>query len=287
MEQKVKSPLRAFKDYESGKWGFKNNDGEIIVSPTWWLVYYQFDEGMCAVTNDDKKIGFVDETGKVVIPCQYVWHSIFSEGLVKVQHAETRKMGYINKNGETIIPFMYEKGGDFKDGVVNVMDSNGKWGVINRKGETIIPFLYGNAIGEGTDYALVFTQNGHQVFKNRRGEIIPAEQLKNVCTFHEGLVTIIDENDHYGFANEEGKIVISPQWDYAYYFEGGFAYVRNGEERFYIDHDGNTLPIHFDSEIKMSTGKGLDFLQRMYIKSVYPVTAAIQGQINRLSSPLT
>lgn len=60
--------------------------------------------------------------------------------------------------------------------------------------------------------------------------------------------------------------------------------MRDGENRFYIDHDGNKLPISHESSINMSTGKGLDFLQQMYFKSAYPVKAATQDEINRLSS---
>lgn len=142
MEQKVKSPIEAFKDNESGKWGFKNNDGEVVVPPTWWHVYYKFDEGMCAVANEDKKIGFVDETGKLVIPCQYVSHSFFCEGLVKVQEAETFKIGYINHKGETVIPFLYRKGCDFENGLVMVSSDNGMWGAISKTNMVVFPFKY-------------------------------------------------------------------------------------------------------------------------------------------------
>lgn len=276
MEQKVTSPLRAFKDKESGKWGFKNNDGEVVVPPTWWNAYFQFDEGMCAVANDDKKIGFVDETGKLVIPCQYIWHSVFSEGLVKVQDAKTHKMGYINKSGDTVIPFVFQKGGDFKDGITTVMGDNGKWGVINRKGETLIPFLYGNALSEWEHNTFMFIENGQQVFKNRHGEIIIPDLWKSMNTFHEGLVTVVDENNHYGFANEDGQMVSAPQWDYAYYFENGYAYVRKGEDRFYMDHEGNMLPIRYNGPTKISSGNGLDFLQRMFFKALYPVSTALR-----------
>lgn len=275
MEQKVTSPIKAFKDSKSGKWGFKNNNDEIVVPPIWRHAYYKFDEGMCAVANDDKKIGFVDETGKLVIPCKYIWHSVFSEGLVKVQDAITRKMGYINKSGETVIPFVFQKGGDFKDGIADVMGDKGKWGVINRKGETIIPFLYENALNEWEHKALLFVENGKQVFKNRHSEIITPDLWKTMNTFHEGLVTVVDENNHYGFANEDGQIVFAPQWDYACYFENGYAYIRKGEDRFYMDHDGNMLPIHYSGPTKITTGNGLDYLHRMFFKAIYPVSSAL------------
>ena len=142
MERKATAPISAFKDNKSGKWGFKNTEDEVIVPPTWRHAYYKFDEGMCAVANDDKKIGFVDESGRLVIPCQYVSHSFFCEGLVKVQDAETFKVGYINKKGETVIPFVYRKGGDFVKGLAIISDDSGNWGAINHENEVVYPIKY-------------------------------------------------------------------------------------------------------------------------------------------------
>lgn len=152
---------------------------------------------------------------------------------------------------------------------------SGKWGVINRKGETTTPFLYGNVFYEWEHKVLLFVENGKQVFKNRHGEIITPDVWKTMNTFHEGLVTVVDENDHYGFADEEGNMVFPPQWDYAFYFENGYAYIRQGENRFYMDHAGNVLPIHKKLPKPASANSGLDYIQRMYFKSVYPVSAAL------------
>ena len=143
MEQNVKAPLVAFKDSKSGKWGFKNNDDEVVVPPTWWLAYHQFSEGMCPVVNDEKKVGFVDETGQLVIPCKYVSALDFRDGLAKVQEAETFKIGYINHKGETVIPFVYRKGGDFENGLAMVSSDNGMWGAINKTNMVVFPFKYG------------------------------------------------------------------------------------------------------------------------------------------------
>ena len=143
MEQKNLHPLYPFKDSQSGKWGFKNNKDEVVVSPCWWLVYHQFSEGMCPVINDEKKVGFVDETGKLVIPCNYVHALDFRDGLASVQEGGTFKIGYINHQGETVIPFLYRKGGDFEDGLAMVSSDNGLWGAINQKNMVVYPFKYG------------------------------------------------------------------------------------------------------------------------------------------------
>ena len=143
MEQNVTSPLRAFKDKESGKWGFKNNDGEVIVPPTWRNAYYKFSEGLCPVVNDDKRFGFVDETGNLVIPCNFVHALDFRDGLARVQEEGTFKIGYINKKGETVIPFVYRKGGDFENGLAMVSSDNGMWGAISKTNRVVFTFKYG------------------------------------------------------------------------------------------------------------------------------------------------
>lgn len=143
MEQKVTSPIKAFKDNESGKWGFKNNDDEVIVPPTWQNACYKFSEGLCPVVNDDKKVGFVDETGNLVIPCIFVHALDFRDGLALVQEEETFKIGYINKKGETVIPFVYRKGGDFENGLAMVSSDNGMWGAISKTNRVVFPFKYG------------------------------------------------------------------------------------------------------------------------------------------------
>ncbi|MBR3079392.1 MAG: WG repeat-containing protein [Prevotella sp.] len=199
MEQKVKSPLRTFKDKESGKWGFKNNDNEVVVVPQWWLICHRFDDGRCAVVNDDKKIGFVDETGQLVIPCKYVSHSYFSEGLCKVEEDVTFMIGYINTKGETIIPFKYLRGGNFENGMAFVMGTNEKWGAINTKGETVIPFEFGYIIG-----------------------------------FHEGLSAFIGDNHLYGFIDKSGNQVIPPIWDFCSGFENGLAPVRKFRKKVWL-----------------------------------------------------
>ena len=88
MEQKEKAPLQSFKDHKSGKWGFKNKDGKVVVEPKYWLVYYKFDEGMCPVVNEEKKVGFIDETGKLVIPCKYMHALNFKDGLASERNEE-------------------------------------------------------------------------------------------------------------------------------------------------------------------------------------------------------
>lgn len=207
MEQKNLHPLYPFKDSQSGKWGFKNNKDEVVVSPCWWLVYHQFSEGMCPVINDDKKVGFVDETGKLVIPCKYVHALDFRDGLAKVQEGGTFKIGYINHQGETVIPFKYRKGSDFEDGIATVSTADGMWGTINKKDETITPFHFYSPL-----------------------------------SFDEGLSPVVNREGKWGYTDMAGNMVIPYKWDFAEFFMQGLATVRNDNGKCgYIDKEGNIV----------------------------------------------
>ena len=62
--------------------------------------------------------GFVDETGKMVIPCQFDAAREFSEGLSVVR--VDNLYGYINKSGKEVIPCIYDEAENFIRGLARV-----------------------------------------------------------------------------------------------------------------------------------------------------------------------
>ena len=53
------------------------------------------------------KWGYIDKTGREVIPCKYDDASSFSEGLAKVK--KSGKYGFIDKTGREVVPFIYDE----------------------------------------------------------------------------------------------------------------------------------------------------------------------------------
>ena len=73
-----------------------------------WEIDYPFEEingpfyeGLACVMDDNEKWGFVDETGKVVIPYQWESATYFNEGLAAVMDAND-KWGFIDKTGKIV-----------------------------------------------------------------------------------------------------------------------------------------------------------------------------------------
>ena len=79
-------------------------------------------------------IGYIDRTGKEIIPCQYDVAYDFSEGLAVVQ--KNGKYGYINKQCEVVIPFHYDEVYNFCEGLALVR-KGGEEFFINQKGEFV------------------------------------------------------------------------------------------------------------------------------------------------------
>ena len=92
----------------------------------------------------DNKWGFVDETGKLVIPCKYDRVHGFVEGLAAVWL--NGKGGFIDKTDNVVIPLKYGEISEFSEGLAKV-SFNGKYGFIDKTDKVVIPFEYDFAYG--------------------------------------------------------------------------------------------------------------------------------------------
>ncbi len=73
------------------------------------------------------RYGYIDRTGRVVIPPQYVAADNFSEGLAGVRLSE-EKYGYIDTSGKMVISPQFEIAGDFFEGLAKVALARKEWG---------------------------------------------------------------------------------------------------------------------------------------------------------------
>lgn len=122
------------------KWGFTDSDGNIVVPPKYDRVTV-FRQGMMAVKTDSLW-GYINEEGEEVIPPQYQFAGAFSYGMARV--ISNGKWGYIDITGKIVIPCQFDYIGEFAEGLVNAR-TNGLYGYIDRTGKTVIPFRYEDA----------------------------------------------------------------------------------------------------------------------------------------------
>lgn len=84
----------------------------------------------------------IDAKGKTVVPLKYEELNDFSEGMASFRKGE--KWGFIDRTGKEVIPAQYDLNGNFggyygfSEGVANV-GKNSKWGAIDKK---LVKLLY-------------------------------------------------------------------------------------------------------------------------------------------------
>ena len=97
-----------------------------------------FYKGLAEVELNDK-YGFVDKTGKEVIPPKYVQVGDFHEGPAVVELND--QYGFVDKTGKEVVPPKYDYIGDFREGLAPVK-LNDKWGFIDVTGKEVVPIQY-------------------------------------------------------------------------------------------------------------------------------------------------
>ena len=161
-----------------------------------------FREGLALVRLNDK-YGFVDKTGKEVIPLKYEYAYSFREGLALVKLND--KYGFVDKTGKEVIPLKYEDANSFIEGLARVQ-LKGKYGFVDKTGKEIFPPKY--------DWVSNF--------------------------FHEGLAEV-QLNGKCGFVDKTGKEVIPLKYENTSHFIGGIAEVKFNGGWIKIDKQGNVV----------------------------------------------
>jgi hypothetical protein len=104
----------------------KNNGGYEFKGP-----YY---EGLARVKNSDKKWGFVDTTGNVVVKPKYNAVENFSDGLARVRTGT--KWGLVDKSGNEVIKPTFDAIYEFINGKAQVL-LNGEKYYMNKQGQRV------------------------------------------------------------------------------------------------------------------------------------------------------
>ena len=135
MALKEKTQLIRTKICEDDHWGFVDDNGKVVV-PCRYNAVANYQEGLACVESDKRKWGFVDPDGNEVIPCKWEDVGFFSEGLAYVEDAFGR-IGFIDKKGKVVIPCQWEDVAPFLQGKAFVKDSNGEWHQIDKAGNYV------------------------------------------------------------------------------------------------------------------------------------------------------
>ena len=224
-----------------------------------WEAYYrdsdngQPDIAVCpfiaSVDSGDKKFGFIDSSGKIVIPPTYTQVlDTDPAGMTRVFNGE--KMGCVDGNGkETIAPALRRIFRFASNGLAPVCSSPPEqfsYGVIDRDGNDVIPVLpvvhpaY-ECIGSFSGGLAYFKRADKYGFIDESGNVAIQPFFDQAGTFDRAGMAVIGTGGRYALVSREGKLMTEFRYDRIWGFRGGeelTLFRRNGNYG-YLDRAGN------------------------------------------------
>jgi hypothetical protein len=207
-EEVKKDPIMGWKAFESGgKWGLKNESGDIFVSPC-------VDEIKAPIDLGERQMWYAEELPRYVLPVrnENKWALVWAE-----DNGESfSQTAFVYEGG--LFPFLY-----------------GKYGFLNADGKEVVPPKYGTVEGFSEGLAAVESDSGWGFVDTEGKEVIPPTFVGVGDEFHEGRVSFEErrETKHgpkflKGYLDKTGRIVIPAKFDLAWDFDEGLAIIAEG-----------------------------------------------------------
>jgi len=273
----------------NGKWGYIDVKGNIIIEPQFELAG-NFSEGFACIGKKDIKIegkyvtydqfGFIDKTGKIVIPIQYFYSSSseFSEGLADVSYMDERGdfyYAFINKNGGKVISMVNNEkikhAGKFINGKAKVETQSGLF-LINKNG--IITEKTSNQ-----DFSIIDNKFDFGIYPDK-------EPNKSLGVVDEKTGAPLCVTGLCGYKNKAGVWIIKPK----YSFTGDFSYtyisksiVINNDIKKTSEENYNSILLKSYKALENSSFDATDYFSEnvdLYITMKNTSPAKINSYIN-------
>lgn len=229
--------LYSFYD-ESGKWGYIDKEGTVILEPQWDLAY-DFYLGY-GIVSKNSLWGLIDRNGNEIIPLIYQNIGNINVDLTSLFNPKfllraklNDLWGYIDQTGAVKIPFIYEGANQFSDGLAAVKVGV-KYGFIDEKGELKIPAIYDGWgwFRENLAWVGILTDG---VFKwgviNKAGETVVPFNYDNVrgpdnkfflYQFVNGISAYFIRDVEGGFMNATGETLFGT-FGHGYWWTNNFS----------------------------------------------------------------
>ncbi|MBD2166740.1 WG repeat-containing protein [Calothrix membranacea FACHB-236] len=227
------------------KYGFINKIGELVIAAKFDGIQ-KFSSGLAPVKIGDKW-GYIDKTGKLVIPAQFVQQPAdFIEEVAQVQVED--KIGFIDKTGKLLFTVTYPGANslqvnNFSDGLAAVRIDSERTGFIDKTGKFVIEPQPYNIADFASGLAAIKVNNKYG-YIDKTGKVVIPPQFNNAKRFTEGLAAVDFSTNgisNWGYIDSTGKTVIAPQFYDAKNFSEGLACIYSEQGFGFIDKTGKLV----------------------------------------------
>lgn len=245
-----------------GKRGYIDKEGKEVI-PLIYRCAATFYSDMALVSKDAKKCEYIDKSGNVVASFDYTWNEIeffTKEGIVI---NKDDKYGFVNNEGKLVVPCVYDRlDTGYSDDLLCVLKDN-NFGYFNSSGKEIVPCKYGMGLSSRNGIAKVFDEwDGHDgAYIDSAGKVlfsfVEEDRQDSYGDFYEDLA-VVSHQGLSGYIDKTGKEVISLVYESAQRFSEGLAGVKRDGLWGYIDKKGNeVIPFVYEEARNFSDGLAL------------------------------
>lgn len=216
------------------------------ISDEKYEITFDFSEGFAHVVNAENKQGFIDRSGRMVIPQRSQGNKV-SNGriLFRTQgNMPDSRAGYYDISGKIVIDPVFSYGKEFSEGLACVDTEKGT-GFIDVSGKFVIEPKFVRCLDFTDGLAGVYIEQDDKTagwgFIDRAGSIVISPRFAEIERFSDN-VAVVRPYDYgtdsgvgrSGVIDRAGKMIIPAQYPYIGQFKNGLAYVNLTDE--YIVH---------------------------------------------------
>ena len=229
--------------YSANKWGIINQEGEIVIQPSY------------------QEMIIVPDKTKDIFICMYNVNEETGEYKTKVINSKNEEI-FSNYDKVEAIENIDENENVWYEGGILRTEKNQKYGLIDMNGKELLPCEYDKITAmEEIENSMIIQKDNKVGIVNSKGSIIVEPIYKEVKklgeTYKEGYITINDENK-YGIVSTTKKQVLENKYDKIeqVYLENYYVVTENGKKEL-INTSGETIIENGFDEITSQTSRGI------------------------------
>ncbi|MHB1000842.1 MAG: WG repeat-containing protein [Armatimonadota bacterium] len=194
----------------------------------------------------------------VLVPLVLLMLSSFVQAKILAVACQGEKAGFVDSSGKFVIPSQFEDAYPFTEDLAAVK-IKGKWGFINPGGKIVIEPTFDDVKPFQCGMAYVVKADERGVIDNQ-GKLLTASSNIYLGKYYSQDMLLASAKDqfgwmHYGFLNTSFDVGIEFQYDLALPFSDELAAVKVGGKWGYIDKNNKmVIPAVFDVATRFSGG---------------------------------